>query len=61
MQTTLWQLGVYMAMIGLGGGLMFKGLKGDGGDDSKPTLDHQDQMTLMCFKNLLSCEQRLIA
>ena len=35
MQTTLWQLGVYMAMIGIGGGLMFKGLKGDGGDDSQ--------------------------
>ena len=24
-----------MAMIGIGGGLMFKGLKGDGGDDSQ--------------------------
>ena len=28
--TTLWQLGVYVAMIGIGGGLMFKGLKGSG-------------------------------
>ena len=29
-QTTLWQLSVYIAMIGIGGGLMFKGLKGSG-------------------------------
>ena len=35
MPTTLWQLGVYMAMIGIGGGLMFKALKGGGGDDSQ--------------------------
>ena len=35
MPTTLWQLGVYMAMIGIGGGLMFKGLKGGGGVDSQ--------------------------
>ena len=35
MPTTLWQLGVYMAMIGIGGGLMFKSLKGGGGDDSQ--------------------------
>ena len=28
--TTLWQLGVYIAMIGIGGGLMFKGLKSSG-------------------------------
>ena len=35
MPTTLWQLGVYMAMIGIGGGLMFKGLKGGGGDDNQ--------------------------
>ena len=35
MQTILWQLGVYMAMIGISGGLMFKGLKGDGRDDSQ--------------------------
>ena len=28
--TTLWQLDVYIAMIGIGGGLMFKGLKGSG-------------------------------
>jgi hypothetical protein len=33
--TTLWQLGVYVAMIGIGGGLMFKGLKGNGGDDNQ--------------------------
>ena len=32
---TLWRLGVYMAMIGIGGGFMFKGLKGGGGDDSQ--------------------------
>ena len=35
MPTTLWQLGVYMVMIGIGGGLMFKGLKGGGGDNSQ--------------------------
>ena len=32
MPTTLWQLGVYVGMIGIGGGLMFKGLKGAGDD-----------------------------
>lgn len=30
--TTLWQLGVYVAMIGIGDGLMFKGLKGSDDD-----------------------------
>ncbi|MGE4580969.1 MAG: hypothetical protein AAEC03_01305, partial [Synechococcus sp.] len=30
--TTLWMLGVYVGMIGVGGGLMFKGLKGAGDD-----------------------------
>ena len=35
MPTTLWQLGVYIAMIGIGGGLMFKGLKGGAGDHSQ--------------------------
>ena len=30
--TTLWMLGVYVGMIGIGGGLMFKGLKGAGDD-----------------------------
>jgi hypothetical protein len=34
--TTLWQLGVYVGMIGIGGGLMFKGLKGNRNDDDKP-------------------------
>ena len=33
MPTNLWQPGVYMAIIGIGGGLMFKGLKGGVGDD----------------------------
>ncbi len=28
--TTLWQLSVYIAMTGIGGGLMFKGLKSSG-------------------------------
>jgi hypothetical protein len=28
--TTFWQLAVYIAMIAIGGGLMFKGLKGSG-------------------------------
>ena len=35
MPTTLWQLGVYTAMIGIGGGLMFKGLKNSGIDDNQ--------------------------
>ena len=35
MPTTLWQLGVYIAMIGIGGGLMFKGLKNSGNDDNQ--------------------------
>ena len=32
MPTTPWQLGVYIAMMAIGGGLMFKGLK-DGAID----------------------------
>ncbi len=35
MPTTLWQLGVCIAMIGIGGGLMFKGLKGSGSDTNQ--------------------------
>ena len=35
MPTTLWQLGVYIGMIGIGGGLMFKGLKSGGGPESQ--------------------------
>ena len=34
MPTTLWQLAVYIAMIAIGGGLMFKGLKGSGEERS---------------------------
>jgi len=33
--TTLWMLGVYVGMIGIGGGLMFKGLKGVGDDQTQ--------------------------
>ncbi len=33
--TTLWQLGVYIAMIGIGGGLMFKGLKSTEEDNTR--------------------------
>ena len=36
MPTTLWQLAVYIAMIAVGGGLMFKGLKGSG-EERSPT------------------------
>jgi hypothetical protein len=32
--TTLWQLAVYIVMIAIGGGLMFKGLKGSGEERS---------------------------
>ena len=35
MPTTLLQLGIYIAMIGIGGGLMFKGLKGGGIDEDQ--------------------------
>ena len=35
MPTIRWQLVVYMVMIGFGGGLMFKGLKGGRADDSQ--------------------------
>ena len=35
--TTLWQLGVYVGMIGIGGGLMFKGLKGSSDGDNEPS------------------------
>ena len=38
MPTTLWQLAVYVAMISIGGGLMFKGLKGSG-DEKSPMYD----------------------
>ena len=61
MPTTLWQPGVYMAMMGIGGGLMFKGLKGGGGDDSQANPRSSGPDNTDCFKNLLSCEQRLIA
>ena len=37
MSTTLWQLGVYVGMIGIGGGLMFKGLKGSSDSDNEPS------------------------
>ena len=44
--TTLWQLGVYVAMIGIGGGLMFKGLKGSGENErhaqQPPVPDNSD-------------------
>ena len=33
---TLWQLGVYVAMIGIGGGLMFKGLEGSDDEIQRP-------------------------
>lgn len=34
--TTLWQLGVYVAITGIGGELMFKGFTGSGGDPPSP-------------------------
>jgi len=39
--TTLWQLAVYIAMIAIGGGLMFKGLKGSGEEGSRAPRDPQ--------------------
>ena len=48
MPTTLWQLGVYIAMIGIGGGLMFKGLKDNGSDtnqdNSRPSGPGNDEV-----------------
>ncbi len=48
MPTTLWQLGVYIAMIGIGGGLMFKGLKDSGSDtnqvNSRPSGPGNDEV-----------------
>ena len=46
--TTLWQLGVYITMIGIGGGLMFKGLKSSGEQEhhsqQPPSPDNSDVM-----------------
>ena len=52
--TTLWQLGVYVAMIGIGGGLMFKGLKGFGDNPSSPQSRGQpeEQFTSEIMKEL---------
>ena len=61
MPTTLWQLGVYIAMIGIGGGLMFKGLKDSGSDTNKSTRAHQAQAMMRYFRSLLICVQKLIA
>ena len=54
MPTTLWQLGVYIAMIGIGGGLMFKGLRIVGMMIIKPTLVRQTPVMLTCSKSWLS-------
>ena len=54
MPTTLWQLGVYIAMIGIGGGLMFKGLRIVRMMIIKPTLVHQSPVMLTCSKSWLS-------
>jgi len=54
MPTTLWQLGVYIAMIGIGGGLMFKGLRIVRMMIIKPTLVHQSPVMLTCLKSWLS-------
>ena len=52
--TTLWQLGVYVAMIGIGGGLMFKGLKGSGDNPSSSQSRGQpeEQFTSEIMKGL---------
>ena len=48
MPTSLWQLGFYIAMIGIGGGLMFKGLKDSGSDtnqdNSRPSGPGNDEV-----------------
>jgi hypothetical protein len=58
---TLWQLGVYIAMIDIGGGLMFKGLKSsreqehhsqqppgpDNSDDMKELADLRNKINRM--------------
>jgi hypothetical protein len=48
--TTLWQLGVYIAMIGIGGGLMFKGLKGSG-ENERHSQQPPSQTILMYLKS----------
>ena len=48
--TTLWQLGVYIAMIGIGGGLMFKSVKDF--DTGSPSSDEQKKYTSQYNKEL---------
>ena len=48
--TTLWQLGVYIAMIGIGGGLMFKSVKDF--DTGSPSSDEQKKSTSQYNKEL---------
>ena len=48
--TTLWQLGVYIAMIGIGGGLMFKSVKDF--DTGSPSSDEQKKSASKYNKEL---------
>ena len=48
--TTLWQLGVYVAMIGIGGGMMFKSVKDF--DTGSPSSDEQKKSTSQYNKEL---------
>ena len=48
--TTLWQLGVYIAMIGIGGGLMFKSVKDF--DTGSPSSDEQKKTASKYNKEL---------
>ena len=48
--TTLWQLGVYIAMIGIGGGLMFKSVKDF--DSGSPSIDEEKKSTSQYNKEL---------
>ena len=48
--TTLWQLGVYIAMIGIGGGLMFKSVKDF--DTGSPSSDEEKRSNSQYNKEL---------
>ena len=59
MPTTLWQLGVYMAMIGIGGGLMFKGLKSSRNDDNQASPRPSEPGSADVLKELAELKEKV--
>ena len=59
MPTTLWQLGVYIAMIGIGVGLMFKGLKNSGNDDHQTNSCSAEPGNADVLKELAELRQKV--